>query len=68
MPENYDPYAALAKKLQISRSIVNTLSSLNDSSHLTFSQVAKVAEEYFNSDQTTSIGVVYRELKEKGAL
>lgn len=60
----YDPYAELAKKLDVPTSVVNQMYRLNDQNELTFAQVARVMEVWFNSDQTSTLIYTWKSIKD----
>ena len=64
--ETFDPYSVLAAKVEVPRDAIVHLYYLNDSENLTFKQVARLAELYFNSNQAESVKTIWRKLKEKG--
>jgi hypothetical protein len=64
----FSPYEELAKKLDITHADISDLYGLNDGFGMSFADVAKVAEEFFNSDQTEPVRSIRRKLKTEGKI
>lgn len=70
LPASFNAYQALADKLGVTKDVIAAFYSLNDHSKLTFAQVAKVAEVFFERGETDPYAVtrIYHELQGKGEL